>query len=192
MKNPIHSLFLLILVFTNATGVLLFVNIEFLAMLLLIVYMGAISVLFLFVIMMLNIRLLELKESFWKYSVISFYLVGILILQFLLFVIYNIYSELTNTSLITEINYVTLISISKENMYYMNWAKNFLWLRDIKVLGALLYTYYSFTFIMVGLILLLAMISAITLVLKPILYSKKQLLYKQISRRLLDTIYQIN
>jgi len=63
-KNPVHAIFFLILVFANSTGLFLFLRIEFLSMLLLIVYMGAISILFLFVVMMLNIKILELESVF--------------------------------------------------------------------------------------------------------------------------------
>jgi NADH:ubiquinone oxidoreductase subunit 6 (subunit J) len=62
-KNPIHSVVFLILVFCNATGLLLLLKIEFIAMMFLIIYVGAIAVLFLFVVMMLNIKLNELNEN---------------------------------------------------------------------------------------------------------------------------------
>lgn len=62
-KNPIHSVVFLILVFCNATGLLLLLKIEFIAMMFLIIYVGAIAVLFLFVVMMLNIKINELNEN---------------------------------------------------------------------------------------------------------------------------------
>lgn len=67
-KNPIHSILYLILVFCNVTFVLIILGIEFIAVTFLIVYVGAIAVLFLFVVMMLNIKVLELREFFWKYA----------------------------------------------------------------------------------------------------------------------------
>jgi len=66
-RNPIHSILYLILVFCNITFVLIILGIEFIAIIFLIVYVGAIAVLFLFVVMMLNIKILELDEVFWKY-----------------------------------------------------------------------------------------------------------------------------
>ena len=66
-KNPIHSILYLILVFCNVTFVLILLGVEFIAIIFLIVYVGAIAVLFLFVVMMLNIKILELNEVFWKY-----------------------------------------------------------------------------------------------------------------------------
>jgi NADH-quinone oxidoreductase subunit J len=62
-KNPIHSVVFLILVFCNATGLLLLLKLEYLAMMFLIIYVGAIAVLFLFVVMMLNIKINELNEN---------------------------------------------------------------------------------------------------------------------------------
>jgi NADH:ubiquinone oxidoreductase subunit 6 (subunit J) len=66
-KNPIHSILYLILVFCNVTFVLIILGVEFIAIIFLIVYVGAIAVLFLFVVMMLNIKILELDEVFWRY-----------------------------------------------------------------------------------------------------------------------------
>ena len=65
-KNPIHSVISLILVFTNVTGLLILLKIEFIAMMFIIIYVGAIAVLFLFVVMMLNIKLNELSENLIK------------------------------------------------------------------------------------------------------------------------------
>ncbi len=66
-KNPIHSILYLILVFCNVTFVLILLGVEFIAITFLIVYVGAIAVLFLFVVMMLNIKIIELDEVFWRY-----------------------------------------------------------------------------------------------------------------------------
>lgn len=66
-RNPIHSILYLILVFCNVTFALIILGIEFIAIIFLIVYVGAIAVLFLFVVMMLNIKILELDEVFWRY-----------------------------------------------------------------------------------------------------------------------------
>ena len=81
-----HSILFLVLVFCNAAGLLLLLETEFLAMLLLIVYVGAIAVLFLFVVMMLNIRITELKESVLRYIPIG----GLVLIIFFLEVISQI------------------------------------------------------------------------------------------------------
>jgi len=82
-RNPVHSVLSLILAFCFTTVVFLFFGLEFVAITFLVVYVGAIAVLFLFVVMMLNIRIIELDESFWRYLPIGlffslFFLVHIL------------------------------------------------------------------------------------------------------------------
>lgn len=86
-KNPIHSILYLILVFCNVTFVLIILGIEFIAIIFLIVYVGAIAVLFLFVVMMLNIKILELDEVFWKYIPVGLIISSIFLFQlfFLIF-----------------------------------------------------------------------------------------------------------
>ena len=78
-KNPVHSIFFLVLVFVAATGLLLLLGVEFIAMLFLVVYIGAITVLFLFVIMMLNVKIIEFNEKFITYLPIGMFL-GIIFL----------------------------------------------------------------------------------------------------------------
>lgn len=82
-KNPIHSILYLIMVFCCVTFVLLIMGIEFIAITFLIVYVGAIAVLFLFVVMMLNIKVLELDETFWKYVPVGLFISSIFVLQIL-------------------------------------------------------------------------------------------------------------
>jgi NADH-quinone oxidoreductase subunit J len=78
-RNPIHSVIFLILVFCNAAGILLMLGVEFLAMIFLVVYVGAIAVLFLFVVMMLQIKLADLEDELFQYLPIGA-LVGVLFL----------------------------------------------------------------------------------------------------------------
>jgi len=66
-RNPIHSVLFLVLVFFNVAGLLILVDIEFLAIMFLIIYVGAIGILFLFVVMMLNVKVTELNDSFIRY-----------------------------------------------------------------------------------------------------------------------------
>lgn len=80
-KNPIHSILYLILVFCCVTFILIALGVEFIAITFLIVYVGAIAVLFLFVVMMLNIKILELDETFWKYAPIGLLISSVLIFQ---------------------------------------------------------------------------------------------------------------
>jgi|LNAP01.1.fsa_nt_gb NADH:ubiquinone oxidoreductase subunit 6 (subunit J) len=87
-KNPIHSILYLILVFCNVTFVLIILGVEFIAITFLIVYVGAIAVLFLFVVMMLNIKILELDEVFWRYIPVGLAISSIFLFQ-LFFLVFN-------------------------------------------------------------------------------------------------------
>ena len=82
-KNPIHSVLFLILVFCNATGLLILLEVEFLAMIFLVVYVGAIAVLFLFVVMMLNIKVVELSENLFLYLPIGAFVAMIFLFEIL-------------------------------------------------------------------------------------------------------------
>jgi NADH:ubiquinone oxidoreductase subunit 6 (subunit J) len=88
-KNPIHSVISLILTFTNITGLLILLKIEFIAMMFIIIYVGAIAVLFLFVVMMLNIKLNELSENLLRYLPIG----GLISMVFLLEIFLVLYSH---------------------------------------------------------------------------------------------------
>lgn len=94
-KNPIHSILYLILVFCNVTFVLIILGVEFIAITFLIVYVGAIAVLFLFVVMMLNIKILELDEVFWKYIPVGFLISSCFLVQLFVFVFgFNVFDVL--------------------------------------------------------------------------------------------------
>ncbi len=146
VRNPIHSVLYLILVYCNTTVLLIMWGIEFIGMMLLIVYVGAIAILFLFVVMMLNIKLIEITENQLKYLPIGG-IMAILILSELILVIES-----------------SLIKVKTNNLTeYVNWETNYLNLNNIKVLGQVLYTEYSYMFILASIILLVGMIGAILL-----------------------------
>jgi len=95
-KNPIHSILYLILVFCNVTFVLIILGIEFIAIIFLIVYVGAIAVLFLFVVMMLNIKIIELDEVFWKYIPVGLVISSCFLFQLFYFVFdFNVFEVLS-------------------------------------------------------------------------------------------------
>lgn len=183
-KNPIHSVLFLILVFFNITGLLILIHVEFLAITFLIVYVGAVAVLFLFVVMMLNIKTIEINENIIKYLPIGG-TIG-LIFFFELFLIIN--------------NGITLIlndfRNTATNMYqYLNWFLSIEKNTNIEAIGKLLYTNYASLFIISGLILLLAMLSAIVLTIstKPITtFNKKQSVYNQVTRDYKKSLYIMN
>ena len=109
-RNPIHSILYLILVFCNVSFIFIILNIEFIALTFLIVYVGAISVLFLFVIMMLNIKIIELDEVFWRYiplgCIIAFLFLAeicYLLFGFINFPIVDSYDHYSIKKVITEI-----------------------------------------------------------------------------------------
>lgn len=89
VRNPIHAILSLILVFCNITFILIIWNAEFLAIIFLIVYVGAIAVLFLFVVMMLNIKIIELNETFWRYIPIGLIISAIVLLEVYIIIFQN-------------------------------------------------------------------------------------------------------
>lgn len=128
-RNPIHSILYLILVFCSVTFILIILGVEFIAITFLIVYVGAIAVLFLFVVMMLNIKILELDETFWKYLPIGFFIGSIFLFQ-ILFLVFDLqWIDLffgVNTSLSIKslmfANDFTSISASYVNGIYSNFS----------------------------------------------------------------------
>ena len=162
-KNPIHSVLFLILVFFNTAILFLFSGAEFLAMILLIVYIGAVAVLFLFVIMMLDINTAKLRQSFLNYLPIGLF-VGFIILLELLYVV-------CQSKLIFPTKNVTENKITNEIF------------ENTKIIGNVLYTDYFLLFQLSGIILLVAMIGAILLTLRKREGAKKQNIYRQILKK---------
>jgi NADH-quinone oxidoreductase subunit J len=165
-KNPIHSILFLVFVFFNISGLLIMLGVEFLAMLLLVVYVGAVSVLFLFVIMMLNVKIAQAYENLLRYIPIGFFLS----LSFL-FECYLIVDS-------------GLVSSDMEGFQFLNnsvdWVSLVIANTNTVVIGTILYTYYSFFFILCGFILLISMVGAITLTLSRRGDVRRQEIYKQL------------
>lgn len=151
IRNPVNSVFFLIFVFCNSTALLLLLQAEFLAMVFLIVYIGAIAVLFLFVVMMLNVQKISVQKLTPTYMIVS----SIIILSF--------FSQLFETF---EINIVPLI-FEPNNIYYsldyIDWTMYMNHTTNIHLIGQLLYTNFFYLFLVAGLILLVAMIASIVL-----------------------------
>jgi NADH-quinone oxidoreductase subunit J len=169
-RNPIHSILSLILVFFNAASLLVLLGAEFLAFLFIIVYVGAVAVLFLFVIMMLNIKTTALTSSIYRYLPISLIFGSFFFFEFLVLFYVNLASIDLNNLHLFESNFVN------------EWSVSIVPLSNIVVLGKLLYTFYSYLFIVSGVILLVSMIGAISLTLHRRNDIKKQFIYKQIER----------
>jgi NADH-ubiquinone oxidoreductase chain 6 len=167
-KNPIHSVLFLILVFCNATGLLILLEVEFLAMMFLVVYVGAIAVLFLFVVMMLNIKLVEFNENLLRYLPIGG-LVGII---FLLEIFLIVDSEL-----------IPLFNVnSTDSLQIVTWASQIESLTNIETLGELIYTHYFYLFLVASLILLVSMIGAIVLTMHQRSNVRRQEIFEQVAR----------
>ena len=143
-NNAVHSVLFLIFTFFNSAILFLLMNAEFLAMTIVIVYVGASAVLFLFVVMMLNISESEIKEGFLKYFPFGLILIAIFITE--LFLIFNFDNFPVPENVKIDINEIDLIEAS-----------------NTKLIGLFLYTDYFIIFQISGFILLLAMIGAIVL-----------------------------
>jgi NADH:ubiquinone oxidoreductase subunit 6 (subunit J) len=171
-KNPVHSVLFLILVFCNVSGLMLLLDLDFFAMIFLVVYVGAIAVLFLFVVMMLDIRLAEIQENILRYLPIGGFVGLIFFLE--MFVV-------------LDTDFIPLISNNQTHFYSWS-AQHF---STIESLGLVLYTTYVYYFIVASLILLVAMIGAIVLTMNKGILVKKQSVYDQNVRDSIHTIHKI-
>ena len=205
--NTIYSAFFLILVFTNSTGLLLISEVEFLSIMLIIIYVGAITVLFLFVIMMIDVNVLIDKNKINNnlgYLPIIFLISFIFFLEtFLMFSkVFTSYYHLINNSFFTQkVNTLFFFRDSFQGNFEIfvevkPFLKNFInqldLITNIETIGQILYSYYSFFFIVAGIILLIALIGAVTLTKKEKKKRFKQNIYKQLSRNSLKAIFNVN
>ena len=161
-RNPVYSVLFLILAFFNAAGLFILVGAEFLAMLLVVVYVGAVAVLFLFVVMMLDINFAEMRAGFQKYLPLGIAVGGILVFELVLAMYGNAFGGKT-APIMPEIANTTR-------------------------LGVVLYTKYAFLFQVAGLILLVAMIGAISLTLRKRAGVRRQVVSDQNARRPSDVL----
>jgi NADH-quinone oxidoreductase subunit J len=160
-RNPVHSVLFLILAFFNAAGLFLIAGAEFLAMILVIVYVGAVAVLFLFVVMMLDIDFAQLREGFQRYAPFGAVIGGILLLElFMVLTVWRFAPEAATLRLNPNPEGVT----------------------NAEALGRILYTDYIYLFQGSGIILLVAMIGAIVLTLRDRPGTKRQDIGAQVSR----------
>lgn len=152
-RNPVHSVLFLILAFVNASGLFVLMGAEFLAMLLIVVYVGAVAVLFLFVIMMLDVDFTQLREGFIQYLPFGLVIGGIFV------------AELLFVALGWVINPAVTKSIASAIPSNIS---------NTEALGLVLYTKYIHYFQMAGMVLLVAMIGAIVLTLRHKVSVKRQ------------------
>ena len=152
-RNPVHSVLYLILAFVNASGLFILMGAEFLGMMLIVVYVGAVAVLFLFVIMMLDVDFVELREGFMQYLPIGLVIGGIFVFELLLVV----GGWIINPSVTKAITSAIPANVS-----------------NTEALGLVLYTKYIHYFQLSGMVLLVAMIGAIVLTLRHKVSVKRQ------------------
>lgn len=184
-RNPVHSVLFLILVFFNASGLLVLLGLDFFALIFLVVYVGAIAVLFLFVVMMLNIRVAEISEKRLRYLPVGGVL-GVLFLFEICILIDNdliplLYYDIENTALLQ--NY--------SELSFIDWRTYLTTSHTIEALGNLLYTYYFYFFLVASLILLVAMIGAIVLTMQKGIRIKRQQVFLQNTRDFAKTIRKV-
>ena len=186
-KNPIHSVLFLVFVFFNTAGLLILLGAEFLAMLFLIVYVGAVAVLFLFVMMMLNVKISEASSTIYRYLPIGLFL-SILFL-FEIFLI--IEGELKSVDSVIFIQSEHKI-LQTEFLVNTSWIDSVISPTNVDVIGSVLFTYYSYFFIMASVILLVAMIGAIALTLHRRSDVRRQDIYRQLQRDFEGATYLVD
>ena len=168
-KNPVHSVLFLILSFFNGAGLFIILHAEFLAMILIIVYVGAVAVLFLFVVMMLDFKISLDKNNILQYLPIGFF-VGLVFISELMIVLINTKFDLSNIQIL------------------VNPMFKFENLTNTEAIGSILYTDYILYFQLSGVILLVAMIGSIVLTLRTRDGVKRQSIQSQLDRNYKSTI----
>jgi NADH-quinone oxidoreductase subunit J len=168
-RNPVHSVLFLILAFFNAAGLFILLGAEFLAMILVVVYVGAVAVLFLFVVMMLDIRFSELRQGFLQYLPIGA-LVGVVLLAELLVIVLG-------WLISPEVGTVRAFPIPPPDQ-----------VTNTHALGRILYTDYILLFQAAGMVLLVAMVGAIVLTLRSREGVRRQSIARQLRRRPEDSV----
>ena len=163
-RNPVHSVLFLILAFFNAAGLFVLLGAEFLAMLLVIVYVGAVAVLFLFVVMMLDVDFAELKAGFIENAPVGLLVGGIVLAELVLLFVGRGFGVG-----VTHQFGAPIPSLGHETSNTM-------------ALGLVLYTRYVYFFEVAGLVLLVAMVGAIVLTLQHRVNVKRQSIAAQVAR----------
>ena len=168
-KNPVHSVLFLILAFFNAAALFVLMGAEFIAMILVIVYVGAVAVLFLFVVMMLDIDFVELRQGFLQYMPLGLLIAAILLIELILIVA---------GSVVAPGQLIAAATPTPDAAQVTN----------THALGAVLYTKYVYLFQGAGLVLLVAMIGAIVLTHRTRTGVRRQDAGSQSARRREDSV----
>ena len=166
-RNPVHSVLFLILAFFNAAALFLIAGAEFLALTLVVVYVGAVAVLFLFVVMMLDIDFAQLRSGFQRYAGVGAAVGGLMLVELLV--------AFGGWKLAPDADTIRLSPIPANTS-------------NTEALGRVLYTDYLLLFQASGLVLLVAMIGAIVLTLRERKTSHHQNIARQVSRTVAETL----
>ena len=166
-RNPVHSVLFLILAFFNAAALFVLMGAEFLAMILVVVYVGAVAVLFLFVVMMLDINFVEMRRGALQYMPIGA-LIGLVLVAELILLVGS--WPMPQEAAVAATTGPTATPNPEE-------------VHNIAALGRLLYTHYVYLFLASGIVLLIAMIGAIVLTLRQREGVRRQSISAQIGRK---------
>jgi NADH-quinone oxidoreductase subunit J len=169
-RNPVHSVLFLILGFFNAAGLFLLAGAEFLAMILVVVYVGAVAVLFLFVVMMLDVDITQFREGLQRYAPVGV-VVGVVLLA-------EVLAAVAGAHLGTSIGDLRVAPVP-------------VGVTNTVALGSLIYTRYMLLFELAGMVLLVAMIGAIVLTLRDKKNSRRQVIGRQVGLRVADTLRMV-
>ncbi len=161
-RNPVHSVLFLILAFFSAAGLFVLMGAEFLAMLLVVVYVGAVAVLFLFVVMMLDVDFAQFREGFARYLPLGLAVAAILLIEMVMV------SSAVATHGAAGRNAAPMVASPD--------------LTNAEAIGKVLYTDYVYFFQAAGIVLLIAMIGAIVLTLHHRPYVRRQSVSRQVAR----------
>ena len=169
VQNSIYSVLFLVLSFISSAGILFLLKCEFLALMFIVIYVGAIAVLFLFVVMMLDVKTSSLKKDTLKYFPFGVVIGGVFLTEILMVV-----GETFKTNPYEN----TFL-----HNFYFNWYERMDTFTEIQAIGQVVYTEYVLQFLIAGNVLLLATIAAVVLTLNTGIESyKKQVIFRQLSR----------
>ncbi len=169
VQNSIYSVLFLVCSFISAASLLFILECEFIALLFVIIYVGAIAVLFLFVVMMLDIKTVNLTKNTIKYFPFGSFISIIFLFEILAIILKNFKSNPYQKEFLVN--------------FYYNWYEKLDPLTEIEAIGQVLYIHYVLQFLVAGYILFLAVVGSIVLTISPpSKKAKSQIIYRQISR----------
>ena len=176
VQNSVYSVLFLVLSFISSASLLFLLECEFIALLFIMIYVGAIAVLFLFVVMMLDTKVTSISRDILKYFPFGSFIGLIFLSEIFLF----INEKFKNNP------YLDSFLLN----YYTNWFDNVDSLIEIETIGQILYTHYVLQFLIAGNILLLSVIGAVALTINTKNSYKKQIIFKQLSRNYKNVLFK--